>query len=159
MTPLGYAVIFVITAVISYAIGRATESNTELELENQGLKSQCKEYKEEIEFNESQARSTKLKHELELTEVNHKNELAMEQKNFEIEHNNEKTVKKLEGQVNEKDTKIAVLEEKVTMLDKIVDLNADIVDVKDLIGTLIKKLPEININSLMLQGGSSESKK
>jgi hypothetical protein len=40
------------------------------------------------------------------------------------------------------------------MLDKIVDLNADIIDVKELVVSLIKKLPEVNLQNLTVMSQS-----
>ena len=43
------------------------------------------------------------------------------------------------------------------MLDKMVDLNADVIDVKELVTNLINKLPEVKINgNLTAAGGKKE---
>jgi len=44
------------------------------------------------------------------------------------------------------------------MLDKIVDLNSDVIDIKDLVKKLIDKLPEVNLQNLTIQNGSEQNK-
>ena len=87
--------------------------------------------------------------------MEHDHELALEKKDFEMEHLERKKIKEKEGEVIELTKQLAVAEEKIEMMEKIVDLNADLVDVKDLINSLIEKLPEFKINTLQLTGGQN----
>ena len=60
-------------------------------------------------------------------------------------------IQNLKKALDEANTKIAVLEEANKHLEKMTDLNADIIDVKDVMNQLIKKLPEIKLSSLTVQ--------
>jgi len=93
--------------------------------------------------------------EISIKKLEAQQEIALNEKEFEIRHQTSDEVLKLKTQVNNKDTEIAVLKQKVEMLDKIVDINSDIIDVKQLVSDLIGKLPEIKITSL---GGGSKEK-
>lgn len=93
-------------------------------------------------------------HIAEITKMNHEKDLLLKKHDFEIKHFKDDEIAKLRATLAERDSKIGVLENQVKMLDTIVDLNADIVDVKDLIGSLIKKLPEINLTSLTVNGSN-----
>lgn len=73
---------------------------------------------------------------------------ALQNKDFELETFKDIELQKKDDQINELRQKVAVLEEKNKMLDRIIDLDADIIDVKDLVTNLIKKLPEINLKSI-----------
>lgn len=70
-------------------------------------------------------------------------DLKFEMKNFKDEEILEKN-KKIEELTN----KNAVLVKENEMMNKMVDINADIIDVKDIINQLIKKMPEVNLSSL-----------
>lgn len=91
-----------------------------------------------------------IQHDNKLEVANLKNEhaIAIKEKDFELKHLKDKTVQELEKKVSDKDTRIGVLEKEVEMLGKIVDINADIIDIKDLVGSLIKKLPDVNLSNL-----------
>lgn len=93
-------------------------------------------------------------HIAEIAKMNHEKDLLLKKHDFEIKHFKDDEIAKLRATLAERDSKIGVLENQVKMLDTIVDLNADIVDVKDLIGSLIKKLPEINLTSLTVNGSN-----
>jgi hypothetical protein len=94
---------------------------------------------------------------IEINELKSTHELEVKELNFKIAHNESEDTKKAKDELVKEQTKNAVLEQKVEMLDKIVDLNADVIDVKDLVTQLINKLPEVKISSLA--GGSSKSEK
>lgn len=47
---------------------------------------------------------------------------------------------------------IAVFKKENEMLTKITDLNGDVIDIKELVSNLIKKLPEINVSTLNFTG-------
>src|SRR5690348_10464423 len=87
-------------------------------------------------------------HQLELREIKKDHELEIKTFEFKLKNFENEEVLKLTKELNEAKQKIAVLEERTTQLDKIVDLNADIVDVKEIINSLIKKLPQIDLQKL-----------
>jgi hypothetical protein len=91
-------------------------------------------------------------HQLEVKRLQQDKELALKEKEFEIRHFKDDENKKLTTTLAERDTTIAVLRKENEMLGKITDLNADIIDVKDLVSKLIGKLPEINLSSLTING-------
>jgi predicted RNase H-like nuclease (RuvC/YqgF family) len=110
--------------------------------ELKGVKSENKKLNEDVdklnrkiviakEDAELEARRTKTQHE------------------FELVHFKDDEVETLRKQNTELTKKLAVTENENKMLGKIVDVNKDIIDVKNLVNTLIEKLPTININSLM----------
>jgi len=81
-------------------------------------------------------------------EQEHRNEIqGME---FALETFKDTELLKRNDEINSLKQKVAVLEEKNKMLDRIIDLDADIIDVKDLVTSLIKKLPEINLKDLTI---------
>lgn len=94
----------------------------------------------------------KHEHRLKIAELESNHRLALKEKTFELNHFKDEELKSLRDEVSEKDTRIAVLEKENEMLVKITNLNADIIDIKDLVSKLIDKLPEINLNSLTING-------
>ena len=108
----------------------------------------CKDMRsmeKEFEFNTravEQANSFNIKN----LEQDHR--IALENKDFELETFKDTELLKKNEEINSLRQKVAVLEEKNKMLDRIIDLDADIIDVKDLVTNLIKKLPEINLKSI-----------
>lgn len=100
----------------------------------------------------------KQSHELEITKLKHEHGLELKTKEFDMKHFKDNELKTALESVTEKDQKIAVLTKENEMLIKITDLNADVIDVKELVGALIKKLPEINLTSLTVNNGDSTKK-
>lgn len=92
--------------------------------------------------------SERTDHDLAIKKMTHAHGLVLESKEFELNHSKDVQVKKLEKTVTDLEQKVAVLEATNKMLDKIVDLNSDIVDVKGLVESLIKKLPNIDLKSI-----------
>lgn len=112
---------------------------------------------EKVESNKFDIRNLKSDYDLRTLELEKNHELELKEKEFELKHFKDEEVQKLRDSVAEKSQRIAVLEKENEMLDKIVDLNADIVDVKELVKTLISKLPNIDIKSINVTS-SKESK-
>lgn len=85
-------------------------------------------------------------------------ELALKEKDFQLKHISDDRVVALQAQVEELTKQKAVLEQKVEMLDKIVDLSGDVLDVKALVSDLIKKLPNIDLKELSVnvQGNNGQ---
>lgn len=69
----------------------------------------------------------------------------------ENEHLTFDVTKKLSDENIELTKQCAVLTERNAQLEKMTDINADIVDVKDIINQLIKALPKIDLKSLTVQ--------
>ncbi len=109
-------------------------------------------------FERAKRENEDLKHkqELDLKEVGAEHVLALKEKEFELKHFKDEEVKKLQAEKIELEKKNAVLEKELEMNKQIVDLNADVIDVKDLVSKLIDKLPEVNISNLTLEAGKSK---
>lgn len=101
-------------------------------------------------------REIKKDHELALKEKEKNHELALKEKEFELRHFKDDEMKNLEKAVATKDQEIAVLKKENLMLEKITNLNADIIDIKDLVANLINKLPEIKLSNLTLNGDDTK---
>ena len=99
------------------------------------------------------------KYELRIQKLVSDQEIALKEKDFEIKHFESEKVKTLNDKVVQLEKDLAVQKQKNEMLDKLTDLNADVIDVKDLVKNLISKLPEIKINSLTTTCGSSNPSK
>lgn len=105
----------------------------------------------EIDF-EKQIRDTRHQHELKIAEMESSRKLELKEKEFELKHFKDDEIQKLRMEASKKDLEIAVLKKENEMLQKITNLNADIIDIKDLVTNLIGKLPEIKISSLSVHG-------
>ena len=103
-------------------------------------------------------RVKKMKHDhaIEISRLQHKNGLALEEKEFELKHFKDEKVRKIRLELIDSNREIAVLKKENEMMKEITDLNADIFDVKDLVTNLIDKLPEVKINSLQVVGYSKK---
>ena len=97
---------------------------------------------------EKEIRDIEHKHELKLAEIESTHKLAMKEKEFELKHFKDDEMQKLKEASSNNNQEIAVLKKENEMLQKITDLNADIIDIKDLVANLIGKLPEVKISSL-----------
>lgn len=104
----------------------------------------------DVKKHEQIVEDLKLEQKYELKELEQKHSLELKEKEFELKHFKDDSIQKLELQIVNLTKDKAVLEEKVKMLDKIVDLNADIVDVKKLVNTLIEKIPTFDLKSLTI---------
>ncbi len=97
-------------------------------------------------------------HAHEIRDLNKDIELKKKDFDFQIAHQESETVKSKEAEIVRLTRELAVAKEKIAMLDKIVDLNSDVIDVKKLVEQLISKLPEVKISSLSVTA-PSEAKK
>ncbi len=95
------------------------------------------------------------KYKLQIAELENTHKLALKEKEFELKHFKDDEVKGLQTTLNGANQEIAVLKKENEMLAKITNLNADIIDIKDLVASLIKKLPEINLQNLTIHGTSN----
>ena len=121
---------------------------------------ELKKKDEEIkDIRRAQARDTDdllRSHKKNVEDLIQEHELELREKDYELDHFKDNEVKKLRGDLVLKNKRIEVLEKENEMLDKVVDLNSDIVDVKGLINSLIEKLPEVNISSLTVTGNNDK---
>lgn len=76
--------------------------------------------------------------------------LKLKEKQFELDHFKDNEIKSLSKAITSKDLSIAVLTAEKEQLNKLVDLNADLLDIKNLVNKLIDKLPTINLTKLSL---------
>lgn len=95
-------------------------------------------------------------HKLELAEVRASQNLALKEKEFELKHFRDEEISQLNSKIVILEKEKAVLENKVEMLDRIVNVNAAIIDVKKLVENLINKLPEIKISNLSVSSTSEK---
>ena len=111
---------------------------------------------EEITSLKNQIKDAEHGCQLKVAELKKDNELALKEKEFELKHFKDEEMKKLNGEISVKNQRIAVLEKENEMLGKITNLNADIIDIKDLVNKLIEKLPTLNLSHLTINGDSKK---
>lgn len=99
----------------------------------------------------------KHEHKMETESLEKEHELAVKDFTFKIDHLESETIKSLRKELTEANSKIKVFEKEVEMMKSIVDLNADIVDVKDIINQLIDKLPTVNLDTINVESKSGKS--
>ena len=116
-------------------------------------------FKKNKQSNQAQIKELEMNKRLEIAELKKSYELALKDKEFELKHFKDDEIKKLNENVVGKSQTIAVLQKENEMLGKITNLNADIIDIKDLVNKLIDKLPEIKLSNLTLQNGNQQSNK
>lgn len=109
----------------------------------------------DVEALEKKMRELQLDCDLKLKKAAKDHELVLAQKDFDMKHLKDNEILKLKAEIVSKDNQITKLETKNLMLDKLVDLNADVIDVKSLVTQLIGKLPEVKISSLSVMGDCS----
>ncbi len=90
-------------------------------------------------------------HRIELAEIEANHKIELKEKDFQLKHFESEAMKTANERINQLEKEKAVLQKEKEMLDKITDLNADVIDVKDLVKNLISKLPEIKLSSLSVQ--------
>jgi len=99
-------------------------------------------------------------HKIELAEAEAEHKVALKEKEFEIKTKTADDVIRLTAENVELAKQLAVANETIKQLDRIIDLDADIVDVKDLVTKLINKLPNVNIGgNLTAAAAPKEDKK
>lgn len=87
-------------------------------------------------------------HELEVESLTASNEIAIERAELDIEFAGEKKVKDAEDRAQAAEKVSAVALSQVEIYKGLVDLNGDILDIKDITTQIITKLPTINLSSL-----------
>lgn len=110
--------------------------------------------------NEISTKSLKAEQTIEINKLKAENEIALKEKEFEIKTKTAEDVLKLTAENVELAKQVAVANESIKQLDRIIDLDGDILDVKDLVSKLIMKLPTVNIGgNLVADTKSKEDKK
>lgn len=95
-------------------------------------------------------------HSLAIEKLKADHSIALKEKEFDLKHFKDEELKKAQETLTKEKQDNAVLRKENEMLVKITDLNADVIDVKDLVNNLIEKLPTVNLTSLTVQ--STEKK-
>lgn len=95
--------------------------------------------------------------EIKALKVDH--ELELKKKQVEIDLFESTKIKAVTDENTELKTKLAVAETKLEFMSKITDVNADVLDVKDLVNKLVDKMPTVNINSIIAGLTSTVEKK
>lgn len=90
----------------------------------------------------------KATHNREVADIEHKHKLEKEQLEFNMKNHKDKELLEKDAKITTLESENAVLTKSIEMMKEMVDINADIVDVKDIINKLIEKLPQLNITSL-----------
>ena len=109
--------------------------------------------------NDNRIKEQEFNHKLEVAQLKSDQKLELEQKAFELKHFKDAEVQKLTKELNDAKSEIAVLKKENEMLDKITDLNADVIDVKDVVNKIIDKLPTMNISSISVGAQNAQSSK
>jgi len=89
-------------------------------------------------------------HNIRIKEIEASHKIELKEKEFELAHFKDEAVKAGNLENLNLKLKIVVLEKENEMLGKITNLNADIIDIKDLVRNLIGKLPEIKLTNLTI---------
>lgn len=74
--------------------------------------------------------------------------LQLAQRDFDLKNTSDKRVLDAEARATKAENDMLVLAKELEVTQKIVDINSDIVDVKDIINKLITALPKIDLNSI-----------
>lgn len=98
----------------------------------------------------------KHQHEMKIQKMEQDKELALKEKEFELKHFKDDEIQTAKEETAELQKKLAVAEMENKMLGKITNLNADIIDIKDLVANLINKLPEVKLSNLTVNNGPSD---
>ena len=87
-------------------------------------------------------------HEIAVNELKKQHELELAQMKFEMKNQKDSEVLKYKAEADKAREDMLVLKKELEVTQKIVDINSDIVDVKDIINKLITALPKIDLNSI-----------
>lgn len=97
----------------------------------------------------------KANHTREVETLEHKYTLAIKDLEFNMKNFKDNEILEKNKEIKKLTNSNAVLTKENEMMNKMVDINADIVDVKGIINQLINKLPEVNLSNLTI---NTESK-
>lgn len=122
------------------------------EHESKALKSAEKSLERKDEEIKEQARE----HAYKIQDLNQDHRLELEQKEFDLKHFKDDKIKELRKDVRNNQEQVAVLQKENEMLKQIVDLNGDVIDIKELLNALITKLPNVDLKSLTINTGEKK---
>lgn len=125
--------------------------NTELMLDRDGLSTRLKDTTRSYENKITDLENGKR---LEIAELKHSHKLELAQKEFDIKHYKDDELQAAQKELGEVRQQMAVLKKENEMLDRITDVNKDVLDVKELVNKLIEKLPEVKINTLAVSSSN-----
>lgn len=87
-------------------------------------------------------------HQMETREIRKDHELNIKDLTFQMERETETQTVTFKGEIEELTKKLAVAENTIKMMDELTDLQTGMLDVKEVVNSLIKKLPNIDIKSI-----------
>lgn len=96
----------------------------------------------------------KHEHKLEVEVINHNHKLELQKRDFDLKTFKDVELQKALDEMTGLRKDIAIAAKENEMLDRLVDVNSDIIDVKELINKLIGKLPEVNLRELTIHADS-----
>ncbi len=117
-----------------------------------------KGYREGVRAKEDQLKTLAQAHQHEVKDIKKNHELEIKEMTFELNHSADERVKVAEDKATKMEQELAVAKKENEMLGKITDLNADVIDVKQLVTDLIGKLPNVNINAGISTGPAQKEK-
>jgi len=104
-------------------------------------------------FSKTEVEDIKLANKREIATLEHNQSIKVKELEFEMKNFKDTEILEKNKKIEDLTNKNAVLVKENEMMKEMVDINADIVDVKDIINKLIDKLPEINLNKLIVPTG------
>jgi uncharacterized coiled-coil protein SlyX len=95
-------------------------------------------------------------HEMDVKEIRKDHELEIKGLKFDMERATEQETADLKKEVTELEQKLAVAENTIEMMDELTELQTGMLDVKEVVSSLIKKLPTIDIKSITAGSSSKD---
>lgn len=111
-------------------------------------KEKIKELHAQLLSEQERARKMEAAHEIIVESLHHKYNMEKEEAQLSAKFRDNSDLAAKDAEIAKNNIQIAELKKENEMMKKIVDLNADIIDVKNLVSKLIEKLPEIKLNNL-----------
>jgi len=102
-------------------------------------------------------RRVQMEHEMELRRIDLERGFEARERELNNKFFKDEEVKKLNEQLSNKTLKLAVAEKEVQMLTEIINIEGDVVDVKEIMEKIIQKLPEINLSTLQLTASAPKN--
>lgn len=90
----------------------------------------------------------KVESSIELKKQAAQHEIDMREKEFQLKHASDARVMEAEKNVHKMEIEMAQLKNENKMLREIVDINGDLVDIKQLVNKLIEKLPTVDLKNI-----------
>lgn len=92
--------------------------------------------------------STAQTHKLEIEKLMHNDAQEIDSKNFEMKYNKDKEILEAKQSVIVAEKEAAILKKELEITQKLINVNGDIIDIKELVKSLIAKLPEIDLKNI-----------